>query len=461
MLFNSLHFTLFFFVVLCLYWAFPAKWKKPLLLFASYYFYGAWDIRFVALLIGTTSVDFFCARKIHIASTLQKKKLYLIVSLSANLLVLGFFKYFNFFTASFCSLFSLHDSLGLSIILPVGVSFYTFQSMSYTIDVYRSKVKPASALDYFLFVSFFPQLVAGPIVRADQFLPQEREGKKIDFENLHKGIVLFLHGFVKKVLFADILARAIDPIFANPLSYSSGACLLAVYGFAFQIFWDFSGYTDMARGVAKTLGYDLPINFNLPYLSASFGEFWKRWHISLSSWLRDYLYIGLGGNRRGAIKTLRNVFITMALGGLWHGAQWHFVVWGIFHGMLLIVEHGMTMLVKSAVTANRLVLVLRRLIVFHCVCIGWILFRCPNLTVAKNMFVSILSGQWSLAYGQLFLLASVMIFMVWEIVSALANSDRHGDNEVFVKIKSVLSGAAVALAFIYSTTSAPFLYFQF
>jgi D-alanyl-lipoteichoic acid acyltransferase DltB (MBOAT superfamily) len=461
MLFNSLHFAVFFVLALSLYWAMPGTWRKPFLTIASYYFYGAWDFRFVALLICTTGVDFVCGRLIFNSEKQSRKKLFLTLSLTANLAVLGFFKYFNFFTESFCRLLGIGDSLGLSIILPVGVSFYTFQSMSYTIDIFRGKLRPASFIDYFLFVSFFPQLIAGPIVRAGQFLPQENNEKRFSVSDLTQGLSLFLRGFVKKVLFADLLARAVDPVFADPGSFSAGACLLAVYGFAFQIYWDFSGYTDMARGAAKTLGYDLPINFNLPYISKSFGEFWQRWHISLSSWLRDYLYISLGGNRHGTLKTLRNLFITMALGGLWHGAHWHFVLWGIFHGTLLACERVIAMIAsKSMLAKSRIVSVIQRIVVFHFVCAGWVLFRCPDLTKAKNLFETVLTGSWGAAGSRIILIVAVASFMVWEILSALAEHGRIS-NFAMVRLRSVLAGAAVALAFLYSTTSAPFLYFQF
>jgi alginate O-acetyltransferase complex protein AlgI len=461
MLFNSLHFAVFFVAVLSIYWALPGAWKKPFLIGASYFFYAAWDYRFVALLVFTTGVDFACGRLIHDAETPGGRKLFLTLSLSANLAVLGFFKYFNFFMDSFCSLFGVSTSLGLSIILPVGVSFYTFQSMSYTIDIFRGTVKPASIIDYFLFVSFFPQLIAGPIVRAGQFLPQESIEKKFSFNDLASGLSLFLRGFVKKVLFADLLARAVDPVFADPGSFSSAACVVAVYGFAFQIYWDFSGYTDMARGAAKTLGYDLPVNFNLPYTSKSFGEFWQRWHISLSSWLRDYLYIGLGGNRHGTLKTLRNLFITMALGGLWHGAQWHFVLWGVFHGTLLVCERAIaSMAGQSALAANRMVTLVRRVVVFHCVCASWVLFRCPDLTKAKELLRTMFQGSWDIGGAQSIPIVALALFFVWEILSAMAESDR-ARAAMLVRIRSALSGAAVALAFLYSTTSAPFLYFQF
>jgi alginate O-acetyltransferase complex protein AlgI len=461
MLFNSLHFAVFFVLVLGLYWTMPPTWKKPFLLIASYYFYGAWDYRFMALLFCTTGIDFACGRWIDGATTLRRKRMFLALSLTANLAVLGFFKYFNFFADSFCRITGMSDSFGLSIILPVGVSFYTFQSMSYTIDIYRGTIKPASPVDYFLFVSFFPQLIAGPIVRAGQFIPQESINKKCNVNDILKGSMLFLRGFVKKVLFADLLARAIDPVFADPVSYSAGVCLLAVYGFAFQIYWDFSGYTDMARGAAKTLGYDLPVNFNLPYISRSFSEFWQRWHISLSAWLRDYLYFSLGGNRKGALKTIRNLFITMALGGLWHGAHWHFVLWGVFHGALLVIERGIAMIAgNSALAANRFVSVFRRVLVFHFVCAGWILFRCNDLTKAKTLVTTIFQGTWETGRTQIVLASAIGLFMLWEIISAMAASDRFR-TETIMRVGSVLIGAAVAGAFLYSTTSAPFLYFQF
>src|SRR5690606_5593996 len=257
--------------------------------------------------------------------------------------ILGVFKYFNFFVSSTNELinivgFDYHLST-IEVLLPVGISFYTFQSLSYMIDIHRHELKPRKKfVDYALFVSFFPQLVAGPIVRASEFFKQLDEKRHFSFDMAQSGVMLIMVGLVKKVVFADNLALFVDPVFNNPESYSGLMTLMAVYGFAFQIYFDFSGYTDIAIGVAKLLGFTFPRNFMHPYISLSIKDFWRRWHMTLSRWLRDYLYISLGGNRKGTLMTARNLFLTMFLGGLWHGASWNFAIWGVLHGVYLSIE---------------------------------------------------------------------------------------------------------------------------
>ena len=330
MLFNSLEFWIFFSLVLLFSRLLPRRPRNLLLLGASYLFYMWWDARFIVLIVASTLVDFLVGRSLHNARGRSRWWL-LIASLAANLGLLGFFKYYNFLAGSLAGLLGISArTLHLDIILPVGISFYTFQSMSYTIDIYRGKLEPVKRLtDFALYVAFFPQLVAGPIVRAREFFPQLFQWRPPSHERTEKGISLILVGLVKKMVLADNFSRISDLYFGDVAAHPGAwAAWSATFAFAMQIFFDFSGYTDIARGCGRLLGYEFPVNFRRPYLAGSITEFWRRWHISLSSWLRDYLYIPLGGNRRGSWTTYENLMVTMLLGGLWPGASWNFVLWG-------------------------------------------------------------------------------------------------------------------------------------
>ena len=344
MIFNSIEFGIFYPIVIITYWIFFNKKDKPrniFLIIVSYIFYGWWDWRFLSLIVISSFIDFIIGKMIFKEEKLQKRKWLLIVSLCVNLGFLGFFKYFNFFVDSFVNAFSLfgtapHAST-LNIILPVGISFYTFQTLSYTLDIYHKKFKPTNNIfAFFAFVSFFPQLVAGPIERAKHLLPQFEENKKLDYEMLRSGFLLMAWGFFKKIVIADRLARFIDAAYLDIGNTTGLPAIIAVLFFAFQLYTDFSAYSDIAIGGARALGFNLSRNFNHPYLSSSFSNFWKRWHISLSSWFQDYLYIPLGGSREGKWKTKRNVVIVFLLSGLWHGASWNFVIWGALNGFFLI-----------------------------------------------------------------------------------------------------------------------------
>jgi alginate O-acetyltransferase complex protein AlgI len=340
MIFNSYIFWVFFATFIIIYWRLNQHLQNRLLLVGSYIFYGYWDWRFCGLLAFSTTVDFFVAKYMHGTATQADKKKLLIISVITNLTLLGFFKYYNFFSTQFVTAFSnlgISVSLpALNIILPVGLSFYTFQSLSYTIDVYRGHAVPAkNFLDLAAYVSFFPQLVAGPIERASRFLPQFLKPRHLEPGDFGIGLYHVMIGLFKKVIVADNLAPIANMVFGKPPADLTGPeVLIGVYAFAIQIYCDFSGYSSIAQGIAKWLGFDLMWNFKMPYFAVSPSDFWKRWHISLSSWLRDYLYIPLGGNRHGKLMMYRNLILTMALGGLWHGARWTFVIWGLYHGTI-------------------------------------------------------------------------------------------------------------------------------
>lgn len=384
MLFTQLEFPVFFVIVLLAAWLCRDRvTRNSLLLAASYYFYAYWDYRFCGLLVLSTVVDFVVARLISQSQDPKARRAFLMVSLVVNLGVLGFFKYFNFFIDSARPML---ESIGLSgetlsIILPVGISFYTFQTLSYTIDVYRGVLKPADHfLDFALFVAFFPQLVAGPIVRARELLPQLASVPKWSSRRFYGGAQQMLRGAVKKVLLADRLGEAVDVVFAGPDLYSGVTVWIAVLAYAGQIYYDFSGYSDIAIGAAKMLGYRFPVNFRHPYLATSMAEFWHHWHMTLSRWLRDYLYISLGGNRNGMFQTYRNLLLTMTLGGLWHGAAWTFVLWGIWHGLALAVQRYFQDV--STLRPGRIV---GWAMTFGVVLMGWVLFRSGDLQTTANV----------------------------------------------------------------------------
>jgi alginate O-acetyltransferase complex protein AlgI len=380
--FSQLEFLVFLVVVLAITWSCRQRLtRNTFLLVASYYFYAYWDVRFCLLLLLSTLVDFVVARKIDACDESTVRRRWLVVSLVSNLGVLAFFKYFNFFIES--AAFAL-EPLGVStstlnILLPVGISFYTFQTLSYTIDVYRRRLHSVSSfIDFSLYVAFFPQLVAGPIVRARELLPQLTNVPLWSRRRFYAGSQQLLRGAVKKVLLADRLGEAVDVVFAGPDLYSGWTLLLAAFAYAGQIYYDFSGYSDMAIGVAKMLGYRFPVNFRHPYLATSLSGFWHRWHMTLSRWLRDYLYIPLGGNRGGGWSVYRNLMITMTLGGLWHGAAWTFVAWGILHGLGLAIQR-----LSSQTFGVRVPRAIGWFITMCIVLVGWILFRSRDFSAAS------------------------------------------------------------------------------
>ena len=383
MLFNSLHFTIFLPIVLFLHFLLPMKYRWILLLSASYYFYMSWKHEYLLLIVFSTLVDFFAAKKIHSSTSEFHRKLFLIVSIAVNLSVLFTFKYFNFFIDNLNVLVGSGRQFSyLHLLLPVGISFYTFQSMSYTVDVYFKKIQPERHLGYFAtYISFFPQLVAGPIERAKSLLPQFRMERGLNRDNVADGLKLILWGFFKKLVVADRVAFFVNEVYGSPGEYFGFHVLIATLFFAYQIYCDFSGYTDIARGSALIFNFKLMENFNLPYYSSSISELWKRWHISLSSWFRDYVYIPLGGNRVSTFRLSLNLLVTFVVSGLWHGANWTYIVWGAIHGGLLIVERFLKGLIQfPGIIKDTL---LSKLIpigfTFLLVNISWVFFRANNV----------------------------------------------------------------------------------
>lgn len=394
MLFNSLQFFIFFVVVYVLYLNLSFRAQNVMLLIASCVFYGLWSWKFFGLLAFSIVMDYTAARLVESADNPKCRKLALAVSLTTNLSLLGFFKYYNFFVDSLTELlahFSIHGpSLHLNIVLPIGISFYTFHTMSYVIDVYERKLPACkNFVDFALFVTFFPQLVAGPIARGTALLPQMQAPRKVTFSDIETGIFLIVWGLFEKVIVADGCAYVVNAVFDHDRAYGGLDKLVAVYAFAFQIYGDFAGYSDMARGLAKLMGFDLMLNFNLPYFATNPSDFWRRWHISLSTWLRDYLYISLGGSKGSRLLTYRNLFLTMLLGGIWHGASWTMVFWGMFHGTALIVHRLLTGDKERRREHERGVWKkgIQIVFMFHVICLGWLLFRASNLAQVGRFLV--------------------------------------------------------------------------
>ncbi len=468
MLFPTLSFGVFFLVVYALAWAVSAsnEWRKICLLLASWFFYGAWDGRFVALLIVSATANWFLAARIAATPQEGVKRGLVVLGLLFNLAVLGWFKYFSFFIGQLAT--ALHylglqrDLPLLQVFLPVGVSFFTFQAISYLVDVRRGRVQAAGLLDIALLMSFFPHLVAGPIVRASDLLPQFRQSPRADRGAAAAAMLLIVWGLFKKVVIASELATAlVDPAFFDPSRRSGFDLLIGAYGYAVQIYCDFSAYSDMAIGIAALLGYTFPRNFDQPYRAASLQEFWRRWHISLSSWLRDYLYIPLGGSRGGTAFVCRNLMLTMLLGGLWHGANWTFVIWGALHGVGQCAERVW----RTAKPAGWRAMPrwLGVLLTFHFVVLGWIFFRAESLPAALAYLGRLLSGGWSDTLVTPLSLALVALgllihFMPARGLQRIAERARHWPAPAF--------GVAVAAAVLFVDALrpegvAPFIYYQF
>jgi len=406
MLYNSLSYAVFFLFVLLSYWALPShRARLGLLLAASWMFYAAWYPIYLLLLIAVTALNYAAA--LGVAATRadrpQLARRIVAATVTANLLNLGFFKYCNFFLDTSSQVAhtvfrSAWHSPTLEVFLPLGISFYTFQKIGYVVDVFRGDAPVIrNPLKMALFGAFFPQLIAGPIVRPNEFIPQLASIRRFDAWRMLHGLDLIAIGLAKKVLVADQVAPFVDKVFASPDGVGSGTLLLAVYAYSVQIYCDFSGYTDIGRGCAYCLGYELPRNFRAPYLSVNLTEFWRRWHITLSNWLRDYLYIPLGGNRRGGVRTYWNLIVTMALGGLWHGASWNFVIWGLLHGLGLaatrFVHERLGIAPTTALLPGRAYRALSTVLTFHFVAFAWIFFRASDLDVAWTVIRGIAAAK--------------------------------------------------------------------
>lgn len=474
MLFNSFIFFIFLGVILPIFYLLPNKKSKNIfLLISSYFFYGYWDWRFCSLLIISTIIDFFIGQILYKTVDEKKRKLLVTISLISNLGILGFFKYFNFFVDSFQSISENIgwnvDYLHLNILLPVGISFYTFQTLSYTIDIYRNKLKPTyNFIDFALFVSFFPQLVAGPIERAKSLLPQLSKKLKPSRIQIEQGIVLIITGLFRKVMIGDTAGRFVDHIFGNLELYKSIEIIGALVLFSIQIYADFSGYSRIARGTAKLLGVELMKNFEQPYLSRNITEFWRRWHISLSSWLRDYLYISLGGNRIGKYRTYINLMITMLLGGLWHGASWNFVIWGGLHGLYLSMHKvilGRKKLNSNNIKYFNLKSVVNILITFILVLFTWVFFRSTSWDSTELFFNKIIHWENS-EYTYLFISIVISYLIVMFLIDLFEY--KTGSHTFILRINSngikigILSALLIlTLIYMFQADPLPFIYFQF
>ena len=461
MLFNSFEYLVFLPVVVAVHWALPTKLRNLFLLGASYVFYGAWDVRFLALLWLSTIVDYAVGRRLERTDSGVARRRLVMASLGTNLGILAVFKYFGFFVDSAVALI---EAVGLnpsrpvlSVVLPVGISFYTFQTLSYSIDVYRRKMTAEhSFVRFALYVAFFPQLVAGPIERAHRLLPQLKN-RVFDPRMVESGLLLLARGLFKKLVIGDTMAGIVDASYAEPVGLGTVGTLAIMYAFALQIYGDFSGYTDMARGSAMLVGVNLMENFRQPYLATSLTDFWRRWHISLSDWLRDYLYIPLGGNRSGLAKTYRNLILTMLLGGLWHGAAWTFVAWGGLHGVWLAAERWVRSKRKAVGGVPRLVL---QVLTFHGVVVLWVFFRASDWGVAMGVLSELSRGlATSVSGSTMLIVALAMIASFWldlQHRSLSVDPDRSS-----VATGLTIGGYVTATVALAGSAGVPFVYFQF
>lgn len=480
MLFNSITYFFFVVIVFAIYWSVLKKnlnWQNSFLFVASYCFYGWWDVRFLVLIFISSIVDFYLGRAIYYQTAKIKKRHLIWLCMFINLGMLGFFKYFNFFIDSFSNLLiqvGFQPNIKtLQIILPVGISFYTFQSLSYSIDIYRGKIKPTNDfISFMTFVSFFPQLVAGPIERASNLLPQFLKAREFNQEQMVSGLRFILYGLFKKMVIADRLAYFVGYIYDSPGKHDGTVMLIATFMFGFQIYCDFSGYSDIAIGSARLLGFDLMQNFKTPYLSRNFREFWRRWHISLSTWFRDYVYIPLGGNRVSYSRWIFIVLLTFTLSGLWHGASLTFIIWGFLHGLFLISEN----FISKFISLPKRFLWLGFLITFITVNLTWIFFRSGSLEQSMTILsglnnldldfvpkaVTLFAEDNKFREFTVSLMAGFPIFLLFEILI------NQNDFDHLVKKIGVIFRWGIYLLFVFMIlifgvlNSAPqFIYFQF
>lgn len=477
MLFNSLEFIIYFPIVVALYFAISPKYRWILLLIASYYFYMCWNYKYIILIITSTIIDYIAGIHISREKTVWKKRTYLLLSLLTNLGLLFSFKYFNFFGDSLNYVFDkiniMHSLPELNVLLPVGISFYTFQTLSYTIDVYKGIKEPERHFGKFaLYVAFFPQLVAGPIERSTHLMPQMHKHFTFDYERVRNGIVQMCWGFFKKVVIADRLAEYVNLVYNHAADYGGSHYIIATVFFAFQIYCDFSGYSDIAIGSASIMGFDLMRNFKRPYLAQNIREFWARWHISLSTWFRDYLYIPLGGNRVVKWRWYYNLFITFLISGLWHGANWTFVIWGALHGFYLVFSiwtSGIRSKINTFVFGNskQLLRTTQIIITLFLAWFAWIFFRANNISdaflIIKNMGTSSdvpinLFNFRSDFYLSVFLIIILVVIEILEERIQLYNKLQ----KVFKPVKWILLLIIlISIVVLGKWESVDFLYFQF
>jgi len=460
-LFHTWIFALFFLVVLAVYLAVKAtRWREPWLLVASYTFYGWWNPLYLALIAYSTLVDYFAVTMMARTDRPGRRKAWLAVSIASNLSLLGLFKYASLLADSVNSLLAwlgaAYSVPAPDFLLPVGISFYTFQSMSYTIDYYRGRIRrEPNIIRYAAYVSLFPQLVAGPIERAGALLPQLRKALPVHLVDLTDGASLFVVGLFKKLALADYLAMYVDKVYDAPSHFQAPALVLATFAFGWQIYFDFSGYTDMARGAARMMGFRLMLNFNHPYLATGLGEFWGRWHISLSSWFKDYLYIPLGGNRKGKFNTYKNMVLTMVVSGLWHGAAWTFVIWGLLHALGRVATRELE---ATAFYARRVPRPVKQAMVFAFVTFAWIFFRAQSFGDATLIVTRIFTTAW--ANPEFPLPAGLLILAVWAYEFICESRLRWVLQLSPVRVGLVIA-MLVYLAIIPGGGAQPFYYFQF
>ncbi len=482
MLFNSIDFAIFLPIVFILYWFVTyknLKLQNLLIVVASFVFYGWWDWRFLFLMVGSASVDFVVGILLSSQNNKKKRKILLSYSIIANLGILVFFKYFNFFTDNFVNAFTLLGTklnpVSLQIVLPVGISFYTFQALSYTIDVYRKKLEPTkSIVDYFAFISFFPQLVAGPIERATNLLPQFYKKRIFDYSKAVDGLRQILWGLFKKIVIADNCAQYANQIFNNSNDYSGYTLILGALFFAFQIYGDFSGYSDIAIGTAKLFGFNLMQNFAFPYFSRDIAEFWRRWHISLSTWFRDYLYIPLGGSRGGTLFKIRNTFIIFIVSGFWHGANWTFIVWGTLNAIyflpLLLANKNRTNI--EIVAQGKFLPNIKELfqiaLTFGLTVLAWIFFRANNLEHALNYIFQIFIGVFQNPDSLLIIWEPyktiILLIILFLIIEWFGREQKYAIENLGVKYKPVrwaIYYSIIFAVFYFAGKEQQFIYFQF
>ncbi|GAA5219827.1 MBOAT family O-acyltransferase [Membranihabitans marinus] len=483
MLFNSIDFAIFLPIVFTLYWYLGknnVRLQNYIVVLASYFFYGSWDWRFLLLILFSTLVDYSVGRRLGIEERPNKRKFLLWISLIVNLGMLGFFKYFNFFQDNFIAAFTFMgrdiQANSLNIILPVGISFYTFQTLSYTIDVYKKRLNPTRDLMAFTaFVSFFPQLVAGPIERASHLLPQFYKDRIFDYSKAVDGMRQILWGLFKKIVIADNAAQLANEIFNNSSDYPGSTLLLGAIFFAFQIYGDFSGYSDIAIGTARLFGIDLRQNFAFPYFSRDIAEFWRRWHISLSSWFKDYLYIPLGGSRNGKWLSIRNIFIIFLVSGFWHGANWTFIVWGGLHALFYLpiflfkINRKNTDVVASDNIFPTFLELYQMIFTFGLTTLAWIFFRANDLNHGISYFLTIFSSSFftlpRINYSKMLILPLIAMIIGFIFIEWIGRKDKYAIEKIGLvwkkKYRMAFYYSLFFMLFLFLGKDQEFIYFQF